>query len=244
MAVEADVLRVFDEAAGLGPVSHVVNNAGITGQSSRLEAASLETIRACIERERHGRDPGGARGGPAPAQAQRRAGRGDRQYLVGRRDPGISGRICLVRGLQGRDRPLTIGLAKELATDGVRVNAVSPGMVDTEIHALSTGDPGRVERIAPLIPLQRVGQADEIAHAVLFLLSEEASYITGATLRVRADGSFESGGPGRRAALVASGLEVKPWPIATSCRDRRQVGEQVRVLLHHASGCASARCAC
>jgi NAD(P)-dependent dehydrogenase (short-subunit alcohol dehydrogenase family) len=64
------------------------------------------------------------------------------------------------------------------------VNAVSPGMVDTDIHALSTGDPGRVERITPLIPLQRVGRANEIANAVLFLLSEEASYITGANLKV------------------------------------------------------------
>ncbi len=184
MAVEADVLRVFDEAAALGPLTHVVSNAGITGQSSRLEAASLETIRACIDvnvtgailvaREAARRLPK-RNGGPGGAIVN---------IASVAATLGSPGEYVWYAASKGAIEPLTIGLAKELATDGVRVNAVSPGMVDTEIHALSTGDPGRVERIAPHIPLQRVGQADEIAHAVLFLLSEEASYITGATLRV------------------------------------------------------------
>ena len=79
---------------------------------------------------------------------------------------------------------LTYGLARELATEGVRVNAIQPGMVDTEIHARSTGDAGRVERIRPSIPMQRIGAADEIADATLYLLSEAASYVTGSILRV------------------------------------------------------------
>jgi len=79
---------------------------------------------------------------------------------------------------------MTIGLSKELASDGIRVNAVSPGLIETEIHALSTGDAARIERLKPMIPLERVGSAEEVAVAVLFLMSDEASYITGANLRV------------------------------------------------------------
>ena len=75
-------------------------------------------------------------------------------------------------------------MSKELAGDGIRVNAVSPGLIETEIHALSTGDAARVERLRPLIPMDRVGLPDEIGEAVLFLLSDRASYITGANLRV------------------------------------------------------------
>ena len=77
-----------------------------------------------------------------------------------------------------------MGLAKELAGQGVRVNAVSPGLIDTEIHALSTGESGRLERISPMIPLRRPARPEEVADPVLYLLSDEASYITGANLAV------------------------------------------------------------
>jgi NAD(P)-dependent dehydrogenase (short-subunit alcohol dehydrogenase family) len=77
----------------------------------------------------------------------------------------------------------TVGLARELATEGVRVNAVRPGIVDTEIHA-SGGQPGRPAAMRQFIPMRREGQADEIAHAVLWLLSDQASYTTGALLDV------------------------------------------------------------
>ena len=78
----------------------------------------------------------------------------------------------------------TVGLAREVATEGIRVNAVRPGIIDTDIHALSTGDAARVDRIAPLVPLRRVGRVEEISSGVLYLLSDEASYITGANLAV------------------------------------------------------------
>jgi glucose 1-dehydrogenase len=77
----------------------------------------------------------------------------------------------------------SIGLSKELGPDGIRVNVVSPGTTNTEIHARG-GDPGRPERVAPRVPLGRVGEPDEIAAAVIWLHSPEASYMTGAILRV------------------------------------------------------------
>ncbi len=184
MAVEADVLRVFDEAATLGRLTHVVSNAGVTGRSSRLEAASYEVIRACIDVNVTGallvaREA-------ARRLSKRHGGAGGAIVNISSvaATLGSPGEYIWYAASKGAVDAMTVGLAKELAGDGIRVNAVSPGMVDTEIHALSTGDPGRVERIAPLIPLERVGRADELANAILFLLSEEASYITGANLRV------------------------------------------------------------
>lgn len=77
----------------------------------------------------------------------------------------------------------TMGLAKELASEGIRVNCVRPGIINTELHAKG-GEPGRIDRIAPTIPMQRAGEADEIAKAILWLASDEASYITGSLLDV------------------------------------------------------------
>ena len=78
---------------------------------------------------------------------------------------------------------LTLGLAEEVADQGVRVVGVAPGMIRTTIHA-DAGEPGRLERVAPLIPLQRAGEPEEVADAVAWLMSDEASYVTGTTLRV------------------------------------------------------------
>ncbi|MBL0405837.1 glucose 1-dehydrogenase [Microvirga aerilata] len=185
VAVEADVLRLFDEAeAALGAVSHVVNNAGITGRSSRLEQASAETIRACIDinvlgalwvaREAARRlsvSRGGA-GGTIVNISSVAASLGSPNEYV------------WYAASKGAVDSLTVGLAKELAGEGIRVNAVSPGMTRTDIHERSTGDAGRLERLRPHIPLNRIGEPDEIAEAVLFLMSEAASYITGANIPV------------------------------------------------------------
>jgi len=185
MAIEADVLRVFEEAtSSLGRLSHVVNNAGITGRSSRLEAASAETIRTCIDLNVTG-----------ALLVAREAAR-----CLSKRQGGVDGVIINISSAaatlgspneyvwyaasKGAVDAMTIGLSKELASDGIRVNAVSPGLIETEIHALSTGDAARMERLKPMIPLERVGSAEEVATAVLFLMSDEASYIAGTNLRV------------------------------------------------------------
>ena len=77
----------------------------------------------------------------------------------------------------------TVGLAREVATESIRVNAVAPGLVDTEIHA-ANGEPGRLQRLLPTIPMNRPGQPHEIAEAVLWLLSPAASYVTGSILEI------------------------------------------------------------
>ena len=78
---------------------------------------------------------------------------------------------------------MTVGLSREVAQDGIRVNAVAPGMIATELHAAG-GQPDRLERLAPMIPMGRPGKPEEVAEAILFLLSDAASYITGTVLRV------------------------------------------------------------
>jgi len=185
VSLEDDVVRLFEAAASqLGPITHVVNNAGITGRSSRLDAAEAATFRACIDinvtgailvaREavrrmapRHG-GTGGAIVNISSAAA----------------NLGSPGEYVWYAASKGAIDSFTIGLAKELAGDGIRVNAVAPGMVETEIHELSTGDVGRKERIRPMIPMARIGEPEEVAAAVMFLLSDESSYTTGAILRV------------------------------------------------------------
>ncbi|MBV9430495.1 MAG: SDR family oxidoreductase [Hyphomicrobiales bacterium] len=184
MAHENDIERVFAEMdKKLGRLTHLVNNAGITGKSSALDKAAPQTIRAVIDLNVTGAIL------VARAAAQRMAKRngGDGGAMVNISSAaatlGSPGEYVWYAASKGAIDTLTIGLAKELALEGIRVNGVSPGMVDTEIHAAG-GDPGRVERITPLIPMRRVGKADEVADAVLYLLSEKASYVTGANLRV------------------------------------------------------------
>jgi NAD(P)-dependent dehydrogenase (short-subunit alcohol dehydrogenase family) len=184
VASEADVVRLFktvDEK--LGRVTALANNAGIVDLRSRVEDMSAERIqrmlavnvtgsflcaREAVKRmsTRHG-GKGGAIVNLSSAAA-RIGGPGD--YV----DYAAS---------KGAIDTFTLGLAKEVGGEGIRVNAVRPGVIRTEIHAAS-GDPGRVERIAGTTPLARAGEAEEVARTVLWLLSDEASYITGAILDV------------------------------------------------------------
>ncbi|NIX77256.1 glucose 1-dehydrogenase [Microvirga terricola] len=182
---ENDVTRMFDEAeAALGRISHVVNNAGITGRSGRLEATAAETIRACIDINVLGalwvaREA-------ARRLSTRQGGTGGSIVSISSVAArlGSAGEYVWYAASKGAIDSLTIGLSQELAADGIRVNAVSPGITRTDIHERSTGDAGRMERFRSKIPLNRIGEPEEIAEAVLFLMSDAASYITGANIPV------------------------------------------------------------
>jgi NAD(P)-dependent dehydrogenase (short-subunit alcohol dehydrogenase family) len=184
VALEADVLRLFDECtAALGPLAGLVNNAGILEQHMRVDemsAARFERVfgtnitgaflcaREAVRRmsTRHG-----GRGGAIVNVSSVAASLGSPNEYV---DYAAS---------KGAVDTLTVGLAREVANEGIRVNAVRPGVIYTEIHA-SGGEPNRVERVKAAVPMKRGGDAEEVARAVLWLLSAEASYITGALLDV------------------------------------------------------------
>ncbi|MGH6782651.1 MAG: SDR family oxidoreductase [Sphingomonadaceae bacterium] len=185
MASEADILRVFAETkARLGPITQLVNNAGITGKSSPLAEADTQVIRGCIDVNVTGALLVAREAARALLAQPERKGRALVNISSAAATLGSPGEYVWYAASKGAIDTLTVGLAKELAPAGIRVNAVSPGITETEIHALSTGEAGRVERIAPLVPLQRAATPDEIAEAVLFLLSAASAYTTGVVLRV------------------------------------------------------------
>jgi NAD(P)-dependent dehydrogenase (short-subunit alcohol dehydrogenase family) len=185
VADEADVIAMFAAVAdGLGPMTAFVNNAGITGRSNRLEAADADVIRACIDINVTGAILAAREA--VRRMSTKRGGKGGAIVNVSSIAAGLGspGEYVWYAASKGAIDSLTIGLAKEVAMDGIRVNAVSPGMVMTDIHEKSSGDVGRIERIRPNIPMQRIGEPREIAAAVMWLLSDAASYVTGANLTV------------------------------------------------------------
>ena len=184
MAAEADIRRVFQEAGDrLGPLSQVVNNAGITGQSGPLVQTDADVIRRCIDVNITGAILVAREAARALA-----ASAAENKAIVNISSAaatlGSPGEYVWYAASKGAIDTLTIGLSKELSETGIRVNAVAPGITETEIHALSTGEAGRVARIAPMVPLKRAATPDEIAEAVLFLLSPASAYTTGIILRV------------------------------------------------------------
>lgn len=184
MAIEADIVRLFREAeSALGALGGLVNNAGITGPIARVEAITAEILApvlainvtgvflAAREAIRRLSTKHGGAGGAIVNISSRAAGLGG------------AGEWVHYAASKGAVETFTLGLAREVAAEGIRVNAISPGLIDTEIHARA-GLPDRVARLAPGVPLARAGSAAEVAEAVAFLLSEAASYITGAILPV------------------------------------------------------------
>ena len=190
LTVAADVARedendrLFAAADAFGPLAHVVNNAGITGRSGRLDATKPQVIRTVIDLNVTGAILV-ARAG-VQRLSTRHGGKGGAIVNLSSAAAtlGSPGEYVWYAASKAAVDGLTYGLGREVAQEGVRVNAVQPGMIDTEIHALSTGDAARVERIRPSVPMQRIGTADEVAEAVLFLMSPAASYITATILRV------------------------------------------------------------
>ncbi len=184
VSVEPDVLNMFQQTdRALGRVTVLVNNAGIVDKGMRVElmtAARLARMFAinvtgsflCAREavKRMSKKHGGAGGAIVNVSSIASKLGGSGEYV----DYAAS---------KGAIDTFTIGLAKELGPDGIRVNAVRPGVIRTEIHNVS-GDPARVERIGNTAPLGRPGEPEEIARAILWLASEEASYTTGAILDV------------------------------------------------------------
>ncbi|MFK4146070.1 SDR family NAD(P)-dependent oxidoreductase [Streptomyces sp. NPDC004065] len=180
-SVEADVDRLFATAEErLGPVTGLVNNAGVTGPLGPLTATTTADLRRVVEVNVLGTLLCSRRA------AQLMAPRGSGAIVnvsSAAATLGSPGEYVHYAATKAAVDALTMGLAKELGPDGVRVNAVAPGVIDTDIHA-AMGDPDRARRAAETIPLRRAGRAEEIAAAVAWLMSPDASYASGAVLRV------------------------------------------------------------
>ena len=180
---ESDILGLFKAADAFGPLGALVNNAGIVGVTSRVDEMSAERIqrmmavnvtgsilcaREAVKRmsTRHG-----GKGGVIVNLSSVAAKLGSPNTYV---DYAAS---------KGAIDSFTIGLGHEVAGEGIRVAAIRPGLIDTDIHA-SGGEPDRAHRLSHMVPMKRVGTADEIANAIVWLISDEASYVTSAILDV------------------------------------------------------------
>jgi NAD(P)-dependent dehydrogenase (short-subunit alcohol dehydrogenase family) len=184
LGCESDIVRLFAETdRQLGPLRGLVNNAGVTGGFARVEDVTAEMLQRLLavnvagailcarEAVRRMSTRHGGSGG-AVVNISSLATR-----------TGSPGEWVHYAASKGAIDSFTIGLAREVATEGIRVNAVSPGLVQTGIHAAS-GEPGRLERLRSTIPMGRPGKPEEIAEAVVWLLSPAASYVTGSVLEV------------------------------------------------------------
>jgi NAD(P)-dependent dehydrogenase (short-subunit alcohol dehydrogenase family) len=184
VAVEADVVRLFQEVdAKLGRISGLINNAGVVDMPSRVDGMSVERLtrmwttnitssfvcaREAVKRmsTKLGGD-GGSIVNLSSAAARL----------------GSPGQYVDYAASKAAIDTLTIGLAKEVALEGIRVNAVRPGIIDTDIHA-SGGLPDRAAQVAPMVPMQRAGTAHEVAEAIVWLLSDASTYTTGSFIDV------------------------------------------------------------
>jgi NAD(P)-dependent dehydrogenase (short-subunit alcohol dehydrogenase family) len=184
MAVEADIDRLFETVdKRLGRLTHLVNNAGVVGRGGRVDDADPAMIRAVIDLNVTGAILIARQA--VRRMSPRHGGRGGAIVNISSAAAtlGAPGEYVWYAASKGAIDSLTYGLSRELAREDIRVNAVAPGLIATEIHAAG-GEPGRVERLAPQLPTGRAGTAEEVAETILFLLSDAASYVTGAILRV------------------------------------------------------------
>jgi NAD(P)-dependent dehydrogenase (short-subunit alcohol dehydrogenase family) len=181
-AIEDEVIKLFERVdRELGPVTALVNNAGITGRAGRLESFDARAIRNVLEVnvagaiycaqqavKRMSTKNGGAGGAIVNVSSLAATLGGANQWIP-------------YAAAKGAINSFTVGLAKEVAAEGIRVNAISPGLINTEIHA-EAGIGDRLQKVIPLVPMGRLGTAEECAEAILWLLSGEAAYMIGSIL--------------------------------------------------------------
>lgn len=181
---EEDIVRMFETAErDLGPIKALVNNAAITGGFARVEEVSSAALAAVLAVNVNGTILCSREA--VRRMSTRLGGSGGAIVNISSRaaHTGSPGEWVHYAASKGAIDSFTIGLAREVATEGIRVNAVAPGLVDTGLHA-ANGDPGRLQRLMGTIPMGRAGTPNEVAEAVLWLLSSAASYATGAILQV------------------------------------------------------------
>jgi NAD(P)-dependent dehydrogenase (short-subunit alcohol dehydrogenase family) len=180
VAVETDVERMFAAIdKSLGRLTHLVCNTGVTGPLSRLEALPAKTAREVLDTNVLGSFL--CARAAIPRMSTRHGGAGGSIVFISSAAAtlGGPGEYVIYAASKGAVESMSIGLSKELAGDGIRSNIVSPGPIATGIHP-----PGQLERITQAVPVGRAGTMEEVAQAVMFLLSERSSYTTGAVLRV------------------------------------------------------------
>ncbi|PQA86362.1 SDR family oxidoreductase [Hyphococcus luteus] len=179
MGVESDIEKMFAEVDAAGGLKAVVYNSAVTGENSTLADARNETLREVVEVNLLGALMVGREA--VKRLSTKHGGRGGSIVFISSRasDYGSAGEYVWYAASKGGVDSLTIGLAREVAREGVRVNAVSPGPIATDMHR-----PGRLEAAIERFPFGRAGTPDEVAEAVMFLLSEKASFTSGAILNV------------------------------------------------------------
>lgn len=183
VGVEADILDLFKKADAFGKLGVLVNNAGVVDMTARVDEMSaprltrmmninvVGSILCAREAVKRMSSKHGGSGGVIVNVSSVAATLGSPAQYV---DYAAS---------KGAIDTFTVGLAREVSGEGIRVNAIRPGLIDTEIHA-SGGEPGRAQKLAHMVPMKRVGTAEEIANAIVWLMTDDASYVTGAILDV------------------------------------------------------------
>lgn len=178
VGVESDILDLFKKADSFGRLGVLVNNAGVVDITARVDEMSaarlmrmmninvVGSILCAREAVKRMSSKHGGQGGVIVNVSSVAA------------TLGSPGQYVDYAASKGAIDTFTVGLAREVSAEGIRVNAIRPGLIDTEIHA-SGGEPGRAQKLAHMIPMKRVGTAEEIANAVVWLMSDDASYVTG-----------------------------------------------------------------
>lgn len=178
VGIEADIVNLFKRADEFGKLGALINNAGVVDKTARVDEMSAErlarmmninivgSILCAREAVKRMSNKHGGEGGVIVNLSSVAATLGS---------PGL---YVDYAASKGAIDTFTVGLAREVSAEGIRVNAIRPGLIDTDIHA-SGGEPGRAQKLAHTVPMKRVGTADEVANAVVWLMSDEASYVTG-----------------------------------------------------------------